>query len=85
MSSLVQKGASQGGACLSGTIGKYDTNLDEMEESLTQLTISIPLTKDEDIPVCMHHHASGGGSQFSRLFRKVTRAVVCYSEHHHDD
>ena len=52
---------------------------------MTQLTISVPLTRDEDIPVCMHRHASGGGGRFAQLFRKVARAVVCYSEHHHDD
>jgi hypothetical protein len=85
MSPLVRRGASQGGVGPSGTAGEYDTNLDEVEESLTQLTISVTLTRDEDIPVRMRRHASGGGSRFSRLFRKVARAVVCYSEHHHDD
>ena len=85
MSPLVRRGASQGGASPSGTVGEYDTDLDEVEESLTQLTIYVPLTRDEDIPVRMRRHASGGGSRFSRLFRKVARAVVCYSEHHHDD
>ena len=85
MSPLVRRGASQGGAGPSGTTGEYDTDLDEVEESLTQLTIVVPLTMDEDIPIRMRRHASGGGSRFSRLFRKVARAVVCYSEHHHDD
>ena len=82
---LVWRGVVYGGASLSSTVGEYDIDLDEVEESLTQLTISVPLTRDEDIPIRMRHHASGGGSWFSRLFRKVTRAVVCYSEHHHDD
>lgn len=72
MSLLVRRGASQGGVGPSGTAGKYDTDLDEVEESLTQLMITIPLTGDEDIPIHMHRHASGGGSRFSRLFRKVT-------------
>jgi hypothetical protein len=85
MSPFVRRGALQGGAGPSDTAGEYDTDLDEVEESLTQLTISVPLTRDEDIPVCMCRHASGGGSQFARLFRKVARAAVCYSEHHHDD
>ena len=84
MSPLVWRGASQGGAGPSGTASK-DTNLDEVEESLTQLTIGVPLTRDDDIPICMRRHASGGESRFARLFRKVARAVVCYSEHHHDD
>ena len=84
MSPSVQRGATQGGAGPSGTAGE-DTDLDEVEESLTQLTIGIPLTRDDDIPIRMRRHASGGGSRFVRLFRKVARAVVCYSEHHHDD
>ena len=84
MSPLVRRGAAQGGAGPSGTAGE-DTYLDEVEESLTQLTIFVPLTRDEDIPVRMRRHASGGGSQFARLFRKVAQAIVCYSEHHHDD
>ena len=70
MSPLVRRGAAQGGAGPSGTAGE-DTDLDEVEESLTQLTISVPLTRDEDIPVWMRRHASGGGSRFSQLFRKV--------------
>ena len=84
MNPLVWRGAAQGGASPSGTTGE-DTDLDEVEESLTQLTIFVPLTRDEDIPVRMHRHASGGGSRFTRLFHKVARAMVCYSEHHHDD
>ena len=71
MSPLVRRGASQEGAGPSGTAGEYDIDLDEVEESLTQLTISVPLTRDEDIPVWMRHHASGGGSRFARLLRKV--------------
>ena len=64
MSPLVRRGAAQGGVGSSSTAGE-DTDLDEVEESLTQLTISVPLTRDEDIPVRMRHHASGVGSRFS--------------------
>lgn len=85
MSLLTQRGVTHSGAGPSGTVGDYETDLDEVEESLTQLTILVPLTRDEDIPVCMRRHTSGGRSRFARLFRKVARAVVCYSEHHHDD
>ena len=84
MSPLVRRGAAHGGAGTSGTAGE-DTDLNEVEESLTQLMIYVPLTRDEDIPIRMRRHASGGGSRFTRMFCKVTRAVVCYSEHHHDD
>jgi hypothetical protein len=85
MSPLVRRGAAHGGVGPIGTTGEYDTNLDEVEESLTQLMISVPLTRDEDIPIRMRRHANGGGSRFARLFHKVNRAVVCDSEHHHDD
>ena len=61
ISSLVRRGAAQGGVGLSGTEGE-DTDLDDVEELLTQLTIYVPLTRDEDIPVRMRHHVSGGGS-----------------------
>ena len=71
MSPLVRRGVSQGGAGLSGTASEYDIDLDEVEESLTQLMISVPLTRDEDIPIRMRRHASGGSSRFSLLFRKV--------------
>jgi hypothetical protein len=53
MSPLVWRGATHGGAGLSYIAGDDDTDLDEVEESLTQLTIFVPLTKDEDIPICM--------------------------------
>ena len=65
MSPLVQRGAVQGGAGPSGTTGEYDTDLDEVDESLNQLMIFVPLTRDEDILVRMRQHASGGGSHFA--------------------
>ena len=59
--------------------------LDLVEEDLIQLTVPIPYTWDEDIPLCMRHHTSGGRGRFTRLLCKVARAILCYSEHHHDD
>ena len=53
MSLLVWRGAAHGGVGPSDTAGEYDTDLDEVEELLTQLPISVPLTRDEDIPVHM--------------------------------
>ena len=50
-----------------------------------QLTMLVPYIKDEDIPICMRHHTSGGGSRFTQLFRKIARVVVYYNEHHHDE
>ena len=64
MSPLVRRGATHGGAGPSGTAGE-DTDLDEVEESLTQLTIGVPLTRDDDILIRMRRHASGGGSRFA--------------------
>ena len=64
MSPLVRRDATHGGAGLSGTTGE-DTDLDEVEESLTQLTIGVPLTRDDDILIRMRRHASGGGSRFA--------------------
>ena len=85
MSPLTRRGTAHVGAGSSGTIADYDTDLDEVEESLTQLTILVPLTRDEDIPIHMCRHTSGSGGCFAQLFRKVARAIMCYSEHHHDD
>ena len=53
MSPLVRRGATHGGASLSGTARECDIDLDVVEESLTQLTIFFPLTRDEDIPIHM--------------------------------
>lgn len=69
----------------SGIAGDDETALDMVEESLMQLTMSVPYTRHEDIPIRMCRHTSGGGSRFTRLFRKVARVVACYSEHHHDE
>ena len=85
MSSISWRGAPQTGAGSSNTARDEEMDLDMVEESLMQLTILIPYTRDEDIPVRMRHHTSGGGGRFTRLLRKVARVVVYYSEHHHDE
>lgn len=85
MSPLTRRRAAHTGAGLSGTAGDDETTLDLVEESLMQLTVSVPYTRDEDILIPMCRHTSGGGSRFTRLFRKIARAVACYSEHHHDE
>ena len=73
------------GAGSSSTAGDDETTLDLVEESLMQLTVSVPYTRDEDIPIRMRRHTSGGGSHFTRLFHKIACVVACYSEHHHDE
>ena len=49
----------------SGTAGDDETTLDLVEELLMQLTVSVPYTRDEDIPIHMCHHTSGGRSRFT--------------------
>ena len=85
MSPLSRRSVSQTCAGPSGTATDEETNLDLVEESLMQLTMPIPYNRDEDVPVRMRHHTSGGGSRFMQLFRKIAHAVVYYSEHHHDE
>lgn len=85
MSLLTQGGATHSVAGPSGTTGNDETDLDVVEESLMQLTMEVPLTRDKEILVRMRLHTSGGRSRFARLFREVTRAIVCYSKHHHDE
>ena len=85
MSPLSRRGVSQIGPGTSGTARDDEIDLDLVEESLMQLTMLVPYIKDEDIPICMRHHTSGGGSRFTQLFRKIARVVVYYNEHHHDE
>ena len=65
MSPLTQRGATHSVAGPSGTTGDVDTDLDVVEESLMQLTMSVPCTRDEDIPIRMRRHTNGGGSHFT--------------------
>ena len=65
MSLISWTGAPQTNACPSGTTRDEETDLDLVEESLMQLTIPIPYTRDEDIPVRMRRHTSSGGSRFT--------------------
>ena len=64
MSLISQRGAPQIGIGLNYTTRDEETDLDLVEESLMQLTIPIPYTRDEDIPIRMRRHTSGGGSHF---------------------
>ena len=54
---------------------------------MTRLGVSmvIPYTWDEDIPLRMRRHTDSGGDRFTQLLRKVAQVIVFYSEHHHDD
>ena len=59
MSLISQRGVPQIGVGPSGTTRDEDTNLDMVEESLMQLTILIPYTRDEDILIHMHLYIGG--------------------------
>ena len=65
MSPLTRRGAPHLVAGPSGTTSDDETDVDVAEESLMQLTMPVPLTRDEDIPICMCHHTSGGRSRFA--------------------
>ena len=85
MSLIQRRGAPRTGAGPSDTTRDDQSDLDHVEEDLIYLTVPIPYIRDEDIPICMRRHIGSGGGRFTRLLRKVARAVACYSEHHHDD
>ena len=85
MSSLTRRGEAHLGVGPSGTTSDDETTLDLVEDSLMQLTVSVSYTRDEDIPIRMHRHTSGGGSCFMSLFHKIACVVACYRKHHHDE
>ena len=71
MSLISQRGAPWIGTGPSSTARDKQTDLDMVKEDLTQLTVLIPYTRDEDIPIHMCHHTGGGGGRFTQLLRKV--------------
>ena len=85
MSPISWRGAPQTGAGPSDTTRDEQMDLDMVKEDLMHLTVPIPYTRDEDIPIRMHHHTSGGGGLLTQLVCKVAQVVACYSEHQHDD
>lgn len=65
MSLLSRRGVSQRGVGPSSTSRDEETDLDLVEESLMQLTMPVPYTRDEDILIHMRCHTSGGRSHFT--------------------
>ena len=65
MSPLTQRCATHSVAGPSGIAGNDDIDLDVVEESLMQLMMLVPLTRDEDIPIRMRCHTSDGGGHFA--------------------
>ena len=59
-----------------------DDHLTELEEKLERLTLDIPDVAIDDLPMRYQRHTAGVPGRFSRLLRRVARAIMCYHEHH---
>ena len=56
--------------------------LAELEQDLERLTVGIPETTMDDIPMRLQRFVVAVPGPFRRFLRKVARAVVSYREHH---
>ena len=54
----------------------------ELEENLERLTLDILDADIDDLPTRYQRSTVGVPGRFSRLLRRVARAVMCYHEHH---
>ena len=54
----------------------------ELEENLERLTLDIPDADIDDLPTRYQISTAGVPRRFSRLLRRVARAMMCYHEHH---
>ena len=54
----------------------------ELEENLERLTLDIPDADIDDLLMRYQRSIAGVLGRFSRLLRRVARAVMCYHEHH---
>ena len=54
----------------------------ELEENLERLTLDIPDADIDELLMRYQRSAVGVLGRFSRLLRRVARAVMCYHEHH---
>ena len=54
----------------------------ELEENLERLILGIPDANIDDLPMRYQRSTVGVPGRFSRLLRRVVRAVMCYHEHH---
>ena len=59
-----------------------DDITEELEENLERLTLDIPDADIDDLPMRYQRPTAGVSGRFSRLLRRVARAVMCYHEHH---
>ena len=56
--------------------------LAELEHDLEHLTVDMPETTMDDIPIILQRHVVAVPRPFRRFLRKVACAVVSYREHH---
>ena len=54
----------------------------ELEENLERLTLYITNASIDDLPLRYHRPTAGVPGRFSKLLCRVSRAVMCYHEHH---
>ena len=57
-------------------------SLAELEQDLERLTVDIPKTTIDDIPIRHQRYVVAVPGPFRRFLCKVARAVVSYREHH---
>ena len=57
-------------------------SLAELEQDLERLTVDIPETTIDDIPIRLQRYVVAVPGPFRRFLCKVARAVVSYREHH---
>ena len=63
-------------------VPRGDDIIGELEENLERLTLDIPDVDIDDLPMRFQRSTVGVPGRFSRLLRRVTRAVMRYHEHH---
>jgi len=61
---------------------QYAEDYQVVEQNLEGLTADIPDMTLEEVPRRDQHHTVGVSAAMSRLLCRVSRAVVCYREHH---
>ena len=59
-----------------------DNEITDLEEKLDRLNLDIPYATIDDLPRRFQRHIAGVSGRFSRLLRRVERAIMCYHKHH---
>jgi hypothetical protein len=53
----------------------------EVERNLQGLVMGIPPLRRREVPLHLQRHTVGVSESLNSLLRKITRAVICYSQH----